>query len=672
MSRRLDMQAARAARWWIRQRAPAGTSAAARHEVLLAACVAGGTSGLAWTVSGTLSTEASQAAELPTLLFTVVCIVGGALLRDHRFSKPVGAALVLSGALLVGTIVWWIPGVRGAIVALVPAASAAAATLWIQRGEALAELEQRSTALRAFVQSVRHGMLVLDSEGRVVELNEPAQLMLQGLVDMPPQVGEALGEFSGLEEAQRLQVEHARARAQRGEEGRCELELSGEDGDPKLFVLECSPVGYPNHSGAHGTAMTLEDVTEARAAERERSVLKERALEGQKLESLGMMAGTFAHDFNNLLTGVLCEVELAREYEGDTEFVHESLVSARDAVLKASELTRSLLTYAGKSPKRSEDVEMGRLLEEVCALARPATSRRVEIVVEDHARRCYIRGDRTQLEQVVLNLVVNAVDATGDANHPVLVRVGSTWARADELVDSYTRTELEDGLYIYVEVEDRGVGMTPEQLQRAFEPFYTSKPTGRGLGLAATLGIIRAHHGGIFVDSTPGEGTTFRVLLPESAVVREEPEAEELSTRHMLAKGTALVIDDQEHVRTALLKILTAFGFEAMGAPSGPQGVQIYEAHGEVDVVLLDMTMPEMAGEDALVQLKAIDACAQVILMSGYSDADVEGMLYRYASETVQFVSKPITREALLGALNRLPRGLVRTQRLEAMSPSVH
>jgi len=285
-----------------------------------------------------------------------------------------------------------------------------------------------------------------------------------------------------------------------------------------------------------------------------------------------------------------------------------------------------------------------------------------------------VRGGVTWVGQVVGRHGVKGVDASEDRSEPGVVSVGSTWARRDELGSSYTMTELEDGLYIYVEVEDHGVGMSADQLQRAFEPFYTSKPKGRGLGLAATLGIIRAHHGGIFVDSEPGKGTTFRVLLPESVVVREESEVEELMTRRILAEGTALVIDDQERVRAGLIKILTAFGFEAIGAPSGQQGVQMYEAHGEIDVVLLDMTMPEMAGDDALAQIKAIDSCAQVILMSGYSDADVEGLLYTYVSETVQFVSKPITREALLAALNRLPRRLVNTERLGAQSstPTLH
>jgi two-component system, cell cycle sensor histidine kinase and response regulator CckA len=257
------------------------------------------------------------------------------------------------------------------------------------------------------------------------------------------------------------------------------------------------------------------DITERIRAEEEARELDRRLLHAQKLESLGLLAGGVAHDFNNLLAGILGQVGLARRRLHDKPAqADEALAQIEQLVRRAADFTKQLLTYAGRGQAQITEVDLGQLVEELRGMVEVMLPSGDALVFERHEQLPMVRGDRSQLQQVVMNLLTNAAEALGESGVKVVVRVAELDLGEDELRERYGRTDLAHGRYVELEVRDDGVGMDDAVLARLFDPFYTTKANGRGLGMSAVQGIVRSHDGHIHVESRPGEGTTFRVLLP--------------------------------------------------------------------------------------------------------------------------------------------------------------
>jgi signal transduction histidine kinase len=259
--------------------------------------------------------------------------------------------------------------------------------------------------------------------------------------------------------------------------------------------------------------------TLARALERADAKQREtldtiRVIEAQKLESLGVLAGGIAHDFNNLLVGVLFNARLVFDELPPASRLRTQLTDIESAVERAATLTRQMLAYAGKGHFVVEQVDLGATVQEMTSLMRAAIPKNVELVTEIAPDLPPIKADSAQLTQVVMNLIINAAEATGDKDAAVQIAVGAVDATPEYLARFSLSQELAAGRYVIVEVNDAGSGMDEGTLARIFEPFFSTKFTGRGLGLAATLGIIRAHSGAISVESRPGGGSSFRVLFP--------------------------------------------------------------------------------------------------------------------------------------------------------------
>ncbi len=392
---------------------------------------------------------------------------------------------------------------------------------------------------------------------------------------------------------------------------------------------------------------SLQDaVADLEIALNERDELRERLVEGQKIESLGLMAGGLAHDFNNLLTGILGELELALLEAPPDSDVAEGISHARESAIAASEMTEALLSYAGKNPVQRTTINPVEVADFVRSLARSITGRSVPIVVDAVVTEATFLGDRAQIQQVLLNLVMNAVQSMSGCDGEVLVTVGERRLDVGDLQQNRALTDLSPGVFVVIEISDRGEGIPPEAMARIFEPFFSSRVKGRGLGLASTLGIVRAHGGGLFVDSTRGVGTTFRVAFARELVDDGVRDREKLVPD--LSVGNLLIVDDRVEVLTAVSRMAESLGWDCVAFSSATEALRTFETNpNQVDAALLDVMMPGMNGDALAHELRTIRPELPVIMMSGY----VEGPEVLREFEGGRFLKKPFQLEQLQGAL---------------------
>jgi PAS domain S-box-containing protein len=402
------------------------------------------------------------------------------------------------------------------------------------------------------------------------------------------------------------------------------------------------------------------DITDHKAAEANKRLLERRLLESQKFESLGVLAGGVAHDFNNILTAILGNANLASLELPDDHPVRPQLRQIELASRRASDLCAQMLAYAGKAAFIISPVNLSALVRDTAALLEATVGRRVRLELSTADALPAIQGDATQIRQIVMNLVINAADAIGErTDGHIEVRTFAREMTVEAFADAVHSPVRRAGNYVGLEVTDNGGGMSPDVMKRIFEPFFTTKFSGRGLGLAAVLGIVQSHQGALFVESTSGKGTTFRLFFPASA--GRAPEAAPVpASRPTPLQGTVLVVDDEPAVRSVALKALRAIGLEVIEAGDGQTGLQTFgERASDIDLVLLDLTMPGLSGEETLRQLRAKAPIVPVIVMSGYSEGETMG---RCASLGVSgYLAKPFEVSDLVTRLrpylNKLGRG---------------
>jgi PAS domain S-box-containing protein len=394
--------------------------------------------------------------------------------------------------------------------------------------------------------------------------------------------------------------------------------------------------------GVQGVVTLVRDLSE-----RER--LEAQLRQSQKLESLGVLAGGVAHDFNNLLVGIMGNASLAMEQVESGAPVQRLLERVVNAGRRATDLTKHMLAYAGRATCDVQIMDLNALVQEMADFAVAAVPRKIALHIATQPNLPLVKADSGQVQQVIMNLLINAAEAMGDEGGDVSV---STWA--EELTASRVAHEFADqhivaGQYVCLEVRDTGSGMSPETLSRIFDPFFTTKFTGRGLGLSAILGIVRAHQGAISVSSELGVGTVFRVYLPAAAV--QSFTAPVARKSGALPRGsTVLVIDDEEEIRDVAEAVLRSRGIHVLTAADGRRGLELFKQHVEqVDAVLLDMTMPGMSGETVFHELLAIRPDVKVVLSTGYSEQEAAT---RFAhTRLAGFVHKPWTVSTLVDKL---------------------
>lgn len=388
---------------------------------------------------------------------------------------------------------------------------------------------------------------------------------------------------------------------------------------------------------------------ERKWAEDERAKLEAQVQHAQKLESLGVLAGGIAHDFNNLLTGILGNADLALMSLTEESPARTSVKEIRTTAERAADLSRQMLAYSGRGSFVIEPVDMNDVAREMAQLLEVSISKKVSIDYLFSPDLPDVVADVTQLRQVIMNLITNASDAIGDTEGTITIETGIEECDRSMLAESYLDDQLPEGTYVRLRVSDTGAGMDSETLQRVFDPFFTTKFTGRGLGLAAVLGIVRGHRGAIHVDSEPGRGTTFRILLPsqDHAPAREEPKTEVEAPPESARPSGVLLVDDEETIRNVARVMLESGGYTVLTASDGIEAVEIFKARGdEIGCVVLDMTMPRMDGVETFRELRAIRDDARVIMSSGYAEQEVKG---RFSDgELAGFVQKPYSTMSFL------------------------
>jgi PAS domain S-box-containing protein len=383
------------------------------------------------------------------------------------------------------------------------------------------------------------------------------------------------------------------------------------------------------------------DITERRRAD-------QTLLQSQKMESLGLLAGGIAHDFNNLLGAMQGNLDLAKMELAQTGTVPEPLRQLEGVVDHAARMVGQILTYAGRAPFKMESLDLNMLVEEMIHLLRASISPQAVIRYDPDPGLACIEGDASQIQQMVMNLVLNASEALGDSPGTITLRTGMEHLGLPYLRSVYEGQDLTPGPHVSLEVADTGIGMSAETRKRIFEPFFTTKSTGRGLGLSAIQGIIRSHRGGIRVYSEPGMGTQFKIVLPAQGTA---PAAAEVVPEAVLegfrGSGTVLVVDDEAGMRATAVKLLNHMGFNTIQAADGFEAIRILERYREgIRLILMDLTMPKVDGVEAYLELRRRGILVPVILTSGFHEREA---LRRFRGQGLAgFLQKPYKYNVLI------------------------
>ena len=420
--------------------------------------------------------------------------------------------------------------------------------------------------------------------------------------------------------------------------------------DGHVVPVTCSTAPIRGDGDVAGAVLVVRDISEQRRAEEMVREKDEAFRQAQKLESIGVLAGGIAHDFNNLLTGIMGNAGLAKRaiLAGRHEKAADMLQDVLKASERAADLTRQLLAYAGKGQFVIQPVDVCKLVTEVSTLIRASISKKITLVLDIPDECPAIQADRTQLQQLVMNLVINGGEAIGDHAGTLTLRI-----RTDHFTERRERLRtagfpILPGEYVRIDVIDTGEGMDEETRDRIFEPFFTTKFLGRGLGLSAALGIVRGHRGAIGVLSEPEKGTTFTILLPvlpELAPFRRSS-TQALPERDLSGVGTVLVADDDHAVRSLAASVLYEAGYTVELAEDGVQAVKrLRELGSQVSLILLDLTMPKLGGAEAALELRRVHPDIPIIAMSGYGDAEA---MERFSGARIDdFLPKPFSPDQL-------------------------
>ena len=434
--------------------------------------------------------------------------------------------------------------------------------------------------------------------------------------------------------------------ALRGEPVEFEVELEYPGIGPRLMHYSYAPERGPDGS-VQGTIAVITDITDRR---REEEALRHT----QKLESIGVLAGGIAHDFNNLLTGILGNASLALRMLPSSHPAAPMMLDVVRGSERAASLTAQLLAYAGKGRFFVERLDLARLIRDISDLIRTLIPRNVEIVLNLDESLPAVMADAGQLQQVVMNLVINGGEAIGERPGTVRVSARAVEVGAVELRERFGMFDIAPGRYVQVEVRDDGCGMAEDTRARVFEPFFTTKFLGRGLGLAATLGIVRGHHGGIALESAPGRGSTVTVLLPvaDATPVGTSASPPEPSARSPVG-GLVLLVDDDELVQRAARTALVRGGYTVLEAATGLEAIDVFRRHAEeIVLVLLDMTMPIMGGDEAAQHMLRLRPGVPIVATSGYGE--VEALRRFTGTRVAAFLQKPYKEDELLALVGRV------------------
>ncbi len=512
-------------------------------------------------------------------------------------------------------------------------------------------LRSSENQYRQIVTTCLEGVWMIDAHGSTTFAN--AQLAAMLGYSAEAMTGRSMFDF--MDEVARAEATRNMERRKQGISERHEFRWTHKDGRDVFTLMATNPL--VDERGAFvGAVALLTDITERRG-------LELKVQQAQKLESLGVLAGGIAHDFNNLLVGILGNVGLAQMDLATDHAAAPALHDIQIAAIRAADLTKQMLAYSGKGRFVVQRLNLNRLLEESTPLLAAAISKGATLRLELAPTLPDVEADASQLGQVVMNLITNASDSLGDGSGSIRVSTGALFADKSYLASTYLDDALREGDYVFMEVSDSGIGMSADTQSKIFDPFYTTKFPGRGLGLAAVLGILRGHRGAIKVYSEVGKGSTFKVLLPcreqtSAALDVGPPPGAPVTPR---SAAIILVADDEPAVRHVARRVLEKLGFQVITADDGRAAIDLFNRNqAAVSAVLLDMTMPGPSGEDVFRELRRVKPDVRVVLTSGYNEQEATSRFV--GTGLAGFLQKPWRPSDLEAAMSRAigeldPRG---------------
>lgn len=429
-----------------------------------------------------------------------------------------------------------------------------------------------------------------------------------------------------------------------------ETQLINKDGD--IVDVEIGTVVIEDPQDLYVLGI-IRDVSQKKKNEQKQQQFMNKLKDTQKLESLGVLAGGIAHDFNNLLVGILGNADLILKSKIEPDKILEKVSEIDIAAKRAAELCRQMLAYSGKGVFVIQNINLNELIEEISHLLETSISKKAELNYNFEQSLPSIEGDITQIRQVIMNLITNASESLEDKPGTITITTGSIDCDMD-YIQSTLMSDLSPGKYVSVEVSDSGCGMDKNILDKIFEPFFSTKFTGRGLGLSAVSGIVRAHEGAIKVYSEPGQGTTFKILFPCSKSPNHYQNKKFEEIEQWKGSGTVMLVDDDDTVRPVVQGMLESIGYNVILAEDGYQAIEILADQSEkVHCIILDLTMPKMDGRETLVEIKKINPNLPIILSSGYNESDVK---YRFTQEEKfsAFLQKPYRLSDLIEKISQV------------------
>ncbi len=405
--------------------------------------------------------------------------------------------------------------------------------------------------------------------------------------------------------------------------------------------------------GGDKSIASLLDVSSLRRSEEKRIEMEREVRYAQRLESLGVMAAGIAHDFNNILMVIMGNADLIQSDMSPSHPNYDKTLDIIAASKRAADICKQMLAYAGEQHLVINEVDITAEIKKASRMLEVSIAKNAVLKYQLADNMPPVSADTMQLRQVILNLVINASEAVERDSGYITVATGTMHCSSLELRKSYFNNNLVEGDYAYIKVSDNGIGMDERTKTHIFDPFYTTKFPGRGLGMSTVLGVVRAHQGTIKVESQTGEGSTITVLLP---IAEKSKESSEPITRQkklsLSMDGKVLLVDDEEGVLQVAKSMLESFGLEVMTARNGKEAIDIFLRHREnIGCIIMDLAMPHMNGERAAARIRDIDRNIPILIASGY-DRNKMSKTFEYV-DISGFIGKPFQRSALHRELSK-------------------
>ena len=504
--------------------------------------------------------------------------------------------------------------------------------------EALAsESTGADVRFQRFFQSAPFGLATVGSDGTITSANAAfARMILDGLSGKGEPAIDVLCRHADI--TTRETVAAGLSEVLAGRANVQPVEITVGEGNEFTRRVYMSPLGRGDTAREAAILYCL-DATEQKR-------LEARFAQSSKMEAVGTLAGGIAHDFNNVLTAIIGFSDFLLEKHRPGDPAHRDLMNIKQSASRAAGLVRQLLAYSRKQTLQVEVLDLGEVVSDYAPLLSRSTGEKIDLKIATGRDLWFVKGDKTEIERVLLNLAVNARDAMPDGGR-IVIRTHNVTERECQRLE---HLGLAIGEYVAIEVEDTGTGIAPDVLAKIFEPFFTTKGVGKGtgLGLATVYGIVKQLGGFVFPDSTLGKGTTFRILLPRhipeeaSEEAPQKPSKKDRPPADLTGTGRVLLVEDEDVVRSFAVRALKSRGYDVLEASTGVEALDVMEANeGKVDIVVSDVVMPEMDGPTLLKELRRRNPDLKIIFVSGYPNDAFAASLDK--DEQFAFLPKPFS-----------------------------